>query len=185
MSRYILYIFTLLIFTATSNIYASDVKALSKTLFDVRNSSGYHRVDLSGREFIVVCVREKNSDGRFYAVDRDGMVWLTGPVTSGAEGYETPSGIYPVLRKKRFHMSTLYPSDDGVNNMDYSIFFTDDGHALHKGSVQWMSHGCIHIDPKQIATLYEWAKPGVTKIVIMRGSYMPFARNDLLMFGLR
>ena len=178
--------YILIISFLMSYIYADKVKALSKIVFEVKTSKGrVNRVDLSGDEFIVVSVREKGSDGRFYAVDRDGMVWLTGGITSGADGYNTPSGIYPVLRKKRFHMSTLYPSDNGIDNMDYSIFFTNDGLALHQGNIKWMSHGCIHIDKMQIPTLFEWAKPGITKIVIMRGSYMPFARNDLRMFNLK
>jgi lipoprotein-anchoring transpeptidase ErfK/SrfK len=165
---------------------AREVIPLSKTRFEIRYDDGRSRtVDLSGREFIVVSVREPGSDGRFYAVDRDGVVWWTGAITSGADDYKTPSGIYPVLYKKRHHMSKAYPDPSGVNNMDFSIFFTHQGHALHKGSVNWMSHGCIHIDPRDIRTLFRWAKPGSTRVVITSHSYMPFARPDLLRFHLK
>ena len=167
-------------------LLAREVIPLSKTKFRIVHSNGSSRtVDLRGKEFIVVSVREPGSDGRFYAVDRDGVVWWSGPLTSGADDFKTPSGIYPVLYKKRYHMSTRYPDPSGINNMDYSIFFTRQGHALHKGSVSWMSHGCIHIDPKDIPTLYRWAKPGSTKVVVTRRSYMPFARPDLLRFHLK
>ncbi|WP_457605688.1 L,D-transpeptidase [Nitratifractor sp.] len=163
-----------------------EVIPLSKTRFEVVYDNGRsHTVDLRGREFIVVSVREPGSDGRFYAVDRDGVVWWSGPLTSGADDYKTPSGIYPVLYKKRYYMSKRYPEPSGINNMDYSIFFTHQGHALHKGSVDWMSHGCIHIDPRDIPTLFRWAKPGRTRIVVTRHSYMPFARSDLKRFGIR
>jgi hypothetical protein len=69
--------------------------------------------------------------------------------------------------------------------MDFSIFFTTRGHALHMGSVNWMSHGCIHIAPKDIPVIYHWAKIGDTKIVITRKSYMPFAKEDLIKFGFK
>ena len=178
----ILFISALLIVS----VWGREVIPLSKTKFELRSESGASRIiDLKGREFIVVSVREPGSDGRFYSVDRDGIVWWTGAITSGADDYETPSGIYPVLYKKRHHMSTKYPDPDGINNMDYSIFFTRQGHALHKGSVNWMSHGCIHIDPRDIPTLFRWAKPGRTRVVITRHSYMPFARPDLLKYRLK
>ena len=164
----------------------SEVVPLSKTRFRVVSADGEQKeVNLKGKEFIVVSVRERGSDGRFYAVDRDGNVWFTGPITSGANDFPTPSGIYTVLRKKRYHMSKDFPDPSGINNMDYSIFFTHRGHALHKGSVDWMSHGCIHISPKHIPTLYRWSRPHDTRIIITRNSYMPFAKPDLVKYHLR
>jgi len=167
-------------------LWSKEVVPLSKTKFKIVYKSGtIDIVDLKGKEFIVVSVREPGSDGRFYAVDRDGVVWWTGPLTSGADDYKTPSGIYPVLYKKRHYMSKDYPDPSGIDNMDYSIFFTRYGHALHQGSVNWMSHGCIHISPRDIPVLFRWARPHHTRIVITRHSYMPFARPDLLRFHLK
>jgi lipoprotein-anchoring transpeptidase ErfK/SrfK len=167
-------------------IYPREVIPISKTNFEVIHDDGSSEfVDLTGKEFIVVTLREKGSDGRFYAVDASGVVWWSGPLTSGADDYKTPPGIYPVLYKKRFYMSKKYPDPSGINNMDYSIFFTKQGHAIHKGSVNWMSHGCIHIDPKDIPALFRWAKPKKTIVVVMRGKYMKFARKDLMMFGIK
>jgi lipoprotein-anchoring transpeptidase ErfK/SrfK len=163
-----------------------EVVPLGKTVFDIISPDGKHKkVDLKGQDFIVVSVRERGSDGRFYAVDRDGDVWFTGPITSGANDFPTPSGIYPVLRKKRYYMSKDHPDPSGINNMDYSIFFTRYGHALHKGNVDWMSHGCIHISPKDIPTLFHWAKPHHTKVIITRNTYMPMAKPDLVKYHLR
>ncbi len=153
---------------------------VSKTVFKVVNlKTGKERtVDLTGKNFIVVSVREKGSDGRFYAVDSDGTVWWSGAVTSGAPEFRSPSGVFPIIQKKRYHMSTVYPDESGVNNMDYMMKFTRYGHALHKGSVDWMSHGCIHIDPKDVPVIYKWTNYK-TKVVITRHSYMPFAKEDL------
>jgi len=166
--------------------YADDNKTvkgtetipISKTVFKLMKKDKEQIVDLSGKDFILVSVREEGSDGRFYAVDKDGTVWWSGPVTSGALDFVSPSGIFPIIQKKRYHMSKDFPSDDGINNMDYMMKFTSNGHALHKGSVSWMSHGCIHIDPKDVPAIYKWSTYK-TKVIITRHTYMPFAKDDL------
>ena len=123
-------------------------------------------------------MREPGSDGRFYAVDSDGTVWWSGVITSGTPEFRSPSGIFHILQKKRYHMSKDFPEESGVNNMDFMIQFTKQGHALHKGSVDWLSHGCIHIDPRDVPVLYRWSN-FKTKIIVTRHSYMPFAKEDL------
>ncbi|MGB5505592.1 MAG: L,D-transpeptidase family protein [Sulfurovum sp.] len=181
----ILFILLSLLTIGTTNEQSSvlplkgiETMPLSKTVFQLIKNDSEKMVDLSGQNFIVVSVREAGSDGRFYAVDRDGTVWWSGPVTSGAPEFRSPSGIFTIFQKKRYHMSTLWPDESGVNNMDYMMKFTRGGHALHKGSVDWMSHGCIHIDPKDVPVIYHWSNYK-TKVVITRHSYMPFAREDL------
>lgn len=160
-------------------VIGTETRPVSKTTFKLIKKNGHERiVDLKGQNFIVVSVRERGSDGRFYAVDKDGLVWWSGAVTSGAAEFRSPSGIFPIIQKKRYHMSTLYPEDNGVNNMNYMMKFTNSGHALHEGSVDWMSHGCIHIDPKDVPVIYKWSN-FKTKIVITRHTYMPFAKGDL------
>ena len=156
----------------------TETMPIAKTVFKQIKNDSEKIVDLTGKNFIVVSVRERGSDGRFYAVDSDGTVWWSGPVTSGAPEFRSPSGIFTIFQKKRYHMSTLWPDESGVNNMDYMMKFTNAGHALHKGSVDWMSHGCIHIDPKDVPVIYNWSTYK-TKVVITRHTYMPFAKEDL------
>ena len=163
----------------TLSTIGTETIPLSKTVFKQIKNGQEKIVDLTGKNFILVSVREAGSDGRFYAVDQDGTVWWSGPVTSGAPEFRSPSGIFTIFQKKRYHMSTLWPDESGVNNMDYMMKFTKGGHALHKGSVNWMSHGCIHIDPKDVPVIYKWSNYK-TKVVITRHSYMPFAKEDLL-----
>ena len=157
-----------------------ELMPTSKTVFQLINvHTGHERmINLTGQNFIIVSVREEGSDGRFYAVDSDGTVWWSGAVTSGAPEFRSPSGVFRILEKRRYHMSTLYPEESGINNMNYMMKFTRSGHALHEGSVAWMSHGCIHIDPKEVPAIYRWANYK-TKVVITRHSYMPFAAEDL------
>ena len=158
----------------------------AKTVFEVLDlvTDEARTVDLTGKDFILVSVREKGSDGRFYAVDKDGTVWWSGPVTSGALEFRSPSGVFSIFQKKRHYMSKDFPDESGVNNMDYMMKFTRFGHALHKGSVDWMSHGCIHIDPKDVPAIYKWSRYGMP-VVITRHTYMPFAKEDLRKIYLR
>ncbi len=173
----------LLLFVVSIGFTKSIVKGtetipISKTIFKLKYKDRYKTINLTGKSFIVVSVREAGSDGRFYAVDRDGTVWWSAPITSGAREFSSPSGIFPIIEKKRYHMSKDFPDLSGIDNMDYMLKFTRWGHAIHEGSVDWMSHGCIHVDKKDIPVLYNWATYK-TKIVVTRHTYMPFAEYDL------
>ncbi len=156
----------------------SSVAPISKTRFLHIDKEGVRKnVDMTGKDFILISMREENSDGRFYAVDKDGTVWLSSGITSGVDNF-TPSGVWSVLRKKRYHMSSAYPDEDGINNMDYSLFFTNRGHAIHKGSMTGMSHGCIHVHKRIIPSLFNWSWLGMP-VITTRHSYMPYAKSDL------
>ena len=169
-----------LLFISFLTAQPRELIPLSKTEFSYINKQGIERIiDLTGKDFILVSVREENSDGRFYAVDKDGTVWLSGGVSSGEEVEFTPSGKWKVLRKKRLHTSSLYPEADGSNNMDYSLFFTNWGHAIHKGNIEQTSHGCIHVGQADIQVLYKWADLGMP-VLMTRHRYMHYARPDLL-----
>ena len=68
---------------------ASKVKPLSKTKFWVTRDSGEsYEMDLLGKNFIVVSLREKGADGLIYAVDKEGLVWWAENISSGAMGNE-------------------------------------------------------------------------------------------------
>ncbi|ADV45365.1 L,D-transpeptidase [Nitratifractor salsuginis] len=158
---------------------------LGKTRFKVIDKAGKEKiVDLRGKDFIVISLREKGADGAAYAVDGDGVVWWAASISSGAKGHETPSGIFPVLRKERYHMSKQHPDPKGVNNMDFSLFFTNRGHALHMGNTNAMSHGCIHVGEKGASAMFKWATP-VTKVVVTREHYLPYVYHDLGKAGYR
>lgn len=164
---------------------ASKVQPLSKTKFWVTRDNGdQYEMDLLGKNFIVVSLREKDADGLIYAVDKDGLVWWAESISSGKMGHETPSSIYPVLFKKAEHASTENPSSSGRNNMDLSLWFTYRGHAIHLGNPNAPSHGCIHVGRRGAQTLFDWANIE-TKIVITRERYLPFVRSDLAKVGYR
>ena len=77
------------------------------------------------------------------------------PITSGKAGYETPPGMFRVTFKDIDHRSSIY------NNapMPYSVFFNG-GIAFHEGSLQQLSHGCIHLSHAAAKTFYYDLIPG-------------------------
>ena len=96
----------------------TTITPLSITEFEVKDKNGNTKtVNLKGKKFVVVSVSEPGSDGKSYAVDEDGTVWWQDDIASGAQGHETSTGIFPVLVKRRYHMSATHPSANGVNNI--------------------------------------------------------------------
>jgi len=171
---------------------------VTATKFELTDVNGNYirTVDLTGKDFIVVSVREPGSDGEMYAVDRDGTIWWHGKISSGAGGgklvkkngklvpvggHETNSNIFHILAKRRFHMSKTHPDPSGVNNMDFELQFTPDGQALHLGHTYAMSHGCIHVGRQDISALFKWAKVGMP-VVVMRGHYRQFLKKEVEQF---
>ena len=160
-----------------------EVTPISREMFLEHNDNVHKIIDLYGKDYIVVSLREEGADGRFYAIDSDGDLWQSGVISSGAIGHGTPTGVFNVLKKTRYHMSSTYPNTNGVNNMDYSMYFTNRGHALHLGNVDQMSHGCVHISINEIQGIFDWVDVGTT-IVITRGNFENFVRRDLILYGL-
>ena len=172
-----------------------NIKALSATKFELTdvNFENPHIVDLKGKDFFVVSVREPGSDGTVYAVDKDGTIWWFGTISSGAGGgklvskngklvprggHETNNNLFHVLAKRRFHMSKTHPDPRGINNMDFEVQFTQDGQALHLGNIKAMSHGCIHVGRQDIGPLFKWAKVGMP-VIVMRGHYNQFLNGEI------
>jgi lipoprotein-anchoring transpeptidase ErfK/SrfK len=107
-------------------------------------------------------------------VELDGEQLYKWPVSTGAPGYETPSGNFRPFRMEKEHFSKEW--DDAP--MPYSIFFTGDGHALHgsyhvKSLGRRASHGCVRILPANAAILFALVqKTGMSNTrVIIKGGF--------------
>lgn len=108
-------------------------------------------------------------------VDLDGEQLYKWPVSTGAPGYDTPSGTFRPFRMEKEHFSKEW--DDAP--MPHSIFFTGDGHALHgsyhvKSLGRRASHGCVRILPANAAILFALVrKTGLsnTRVVIKGGFF--------------
>jgi hypothetical protein len=88
-------------------------------------------------------------------VNVDGAQRFVWPVSTGRNGYATPSGNYTAFRMEEDHFSKEF--DDAP--MPHSIFFTKLGHAIH-GTLDARrlglaaSHGCVRLSTANAATLY-------------------------------
>lgn len=95
---------------------------------------------------------------------------------SGDDDHPTDTGTFKIFRKEHPYRSKSYDVQ-----MDYAMFFTQDGKALHqyhgpvplvvvrelkKGVSEWFgSHGCVRLEEDAARTLYEWAPMG-TKVTV-------------------
>lgn len=90
------------------------------------------------------------------SVSVDGVTRYVWSVSTGVDGYNTPSGNFRPFRMEQDHHSDEWDNAP----MPFSIFFTEQGHAIH-GSYQTRSlgrpasHGCVRLAPQHAAKLYE------------------------------
>jgi lipoprotein-anchoring transpeptidase ErfK/SrfK len=97
---------------------------------------------------------DKSTQRMFVSID--GVTRYVWSVSTGAGGYDTPSGNFRAFRMERDHFSEEWDNAP----MPFSIFFTEQGHAIH-GSYQTRalgrpaSHGCVRLAPPHAATLYQ------------------------------
>jgi len=85
----------------------------------------------------------------------DGELRWIWPVSTGLIRYDTPNGRYGAFRMARKHFSREW--DDAP--MPHSIFFTQNGHAIHSSYAtrrlgNAASHGCVRLAPKNAAQLF-------------------------------
>lgn len=76
-------------------------------------------------------------------VYRGGTLIGVSTVSSGREGYETPTGTFNILQKNRVHHSNRYDNAP----MPFMQRLTWDGVALHAGHIPGTpaSHGCVRL----------------------------------------
>lgn len=78
------------------------------------------------------------------------------PISSGAPGWETPRGRFYVNRKVKDEVSREFHNAP----MPYSVYFTNNGIAMHEGRIDWYSHGCVHLNHDAAVTYFNELKPG-------------------------
>lgn len=105
----------------------------------------------------------------------DGTKEYVWPISTGARGYDTPSGTFRPFRMEKEHFSKEW--DDAP--MPYSMFFTSRGHAIHgsyhvKSLGRRASHGCVRLAPENAAKLFglvSKAGPSNTTITVKGGFF--------------
>lgn len=95
-------------------------------------------------------------------VYRNGIRIGVSTVSTGRKGYETPTGVFSVLRKEKMHHSKAY---NNAAMPDSQFFFG--GCALHAGGLPGYpsSHGCVHL-PRAFADLVFSVTHNGTPVVV-------------------
>jgi lipoprotein-anchoring transpeptidase ErfK/SrfK len=99
---------------------------------------------------------------------RNGILIGHSVVSTGRRGYETPTGEFTILQKKRHHVSNIYDAP-----MPYMQRLTWGGIALHGGPVpnRPASHGCIRFPHKFAKLLYGITNFDSTRVVVTAESH--------------
>jgi hypothetical protein len=114
----------------------------------------------------------------------DGEVEYVWPVSTGAAGYDTPSGKFKAFRLEEDHESKEWDNAP----MPHSVFFTTRGHAIHgsysKRIGQRASHGCVRLNPDNAETLFYMVEEnglGNTHVTV-KGGFFDFAGDSTPVF---
>ena len=119
--------------------------------------SWYPERSESGPVAVIVSLRDQLA-----FVYRNGVRIGVTTVSSGRKGYETPTGVFTVLRKEKMHHSSKY---NNAAMPDSQFFFG--GCALHAGGLPGYpsSHGCVHLPRKFADLLFPITHNGTPVIV--------------------
>ncbi|GAB2665943.1 L,D-transpeptidase family protein [Arenimonas aestuarii] len=111
-------------------------------------------------------------------VYRNGVRIGVATASTGKPGYDTPTGVFSVLQKKREHYSNLY--DDAP--MPYMQRLTWDGIALHAGRVPGYpaSHGCVRLPEAFAEKLYDVTTRGMTVVITDDPARVPMLADPRL-----
>ncbi|MEZ5818861.1 MAG: L,D-transpeptidase family protein [Hyphomicrobiaceae bacterium] len=88
-------------------------------------------------------------------------------VSTGKSGNDTPTGVFSILQRSRYHESNLYSNAP----MPFMQRLTWSGIALHEGHVPGYraSHGCIRLPGGFASSLWKMARIGTRVVVSPRG----------------
>ncbi len=91
-------------------------------------------------------------------------------VSTGMKGHATPTGVFSVIQKNKWHRSNIYSGAP----MPYMQRLTWSGIALHAGSLPGYpaSHGCIRMPNAFSAQLWNWTRRGA-RVVVTSGDIAP------------
>jgi hypothetical protein len=137
--------------------------------------------DRGGREPAAKPVEEKKPVGPLFAVvsladqhvsfyDANGL-WARSVVSTGVNGHPTPTGIFTILEKERWHNSNIYSGAP----MPFMQRMTWTGVAMHEGVVTGRpaSHGCVRLPSAFAKRLFSVTSEG-QRVIISSQEVKPF-----------
>ena len=112
----------------------------------------------------------------------DGQPVTQSRVSTGTASHPTPTGVFSVIQKDRWHRSNIYDNAP----MFYMQRITWSGVAMHQGIVpnQPASHGCIRLPEAFARQMWGITKLGA-RVIIARGEVAPVAIANPRLFTLK
>ena len=132
-------------------------------------------------EPVVVMVDLARQRGHVY---RGGALVAITTVSTGKPGHGTPTGVYPILQKKKVHHSNKYEDERGrPAAMPFMQRLTWEGVALHAGRVRERpaSHGCVRLPRAFAEQLFALTRHGDTVVISEDASLQALAQAGLEM----
>jgi len=93
-----------------------------------------------------------------------GKLVASSPVSTGQKGYSTPTGVFSILDKKKYHRSNIYSRAP----MPFMQRLTWSGIALHASDHvpdYPASHGCVRLPPEFAEKLFRFTEIGAHVII--------------------
>jgi lipoprotein-anchoring transpeptidase ErfK/SrfK len=112
----------------------------------------------------------------------DGQPIARSRVSTGVPGHPTPTGVFSIIQKDRWHRSNLYYNAP----MYFMQRVTWSGVAMHQGVVpnSPASHGCIRLPEAFARQMWGITKLGV-RVIIARSDVAPVAVSNERLFTLK
>jgi hypothetical protein len=109
----------------------------------------------------------------------DGVAIAHAPVSTGMAGHATPTGVFSVIQKQKWHQSNIYSGAP----MPFMQRITWSGVALHAGVLPGYpaSHGCIRMPSEFAVRLYGMTKMGA-RVFVTRDDVTPVPFTDPHLF---
>lgn len=148
--------------------HANDTPVTPPTTGELRAGEFVWTPQLAPRGPVLIVVSLLEQQAYVY---RNGIRIGMSSVSTGQAGYETPTGVFSILQKRREHYSNLYDNAP----MPYMQRLTWDGIALHAGKVPGYpaSHGCIRLPYAFSEKLFGITTHGMTVAVTASISGVP------------
>lgn len=114
---------------------------------------------------------------RIWVHDSSGLI-AHSAVSTGKAGHSTPTGVFSVVQKKRFHRSNIYSDAP----MPYMQRITWSGIALHAGVVPGhpASHGCIRLPSRFAVELWGMTRVGARVVIALDDAPVRDMEHDRL-----
>ena len=142
-----------------------DETTIAETVQDLRPGEYVWEPQVAPKGPLLLIVDLKSQRAVLF---RNGVPIAASTISSGRQGYETPTGVFTVLQKKVEHYSSTYDNAP----MPYMQRLTWRGVALHAGNLPGYpaSHGCIRLPKGFAKLLYGTTTLGMTVVVTDRAA---------------